>query len=432
MGGKGKRMAPAFDAKTYRTLLLFGFAMFIQATAYLSIVGVLPALKVAWGLPPQRAVLLVAAFGVTLAISAPVLQMLVGHWARRTQVLIGFSLLAAGCLGFAAAPGFPALVAARVGMGLGVGLLSPVVSAMATRLAGPRSQGPALALVSMGVSVAFVLGVPLSSWLGNLIGPRWLYLLLAALTAATAAAIALTVRDMAPGERVRPRDAAALLRRRATLSGLAVIFFLAGGVFATFAMIAPILRDEYGLTPRAVSAALFLYGFSGLAGNAVVRRASAVFRSETLLAAAGGVLIALFAAWLILPGSLAVLLPVLAAWPFVGDMLWPSQQRRMVELEAPFRGLALALSSSFMFTGMAFGSALGGRAYAMGGRSAVLGLTIALLSVGLASLGYSRRAARRSVPKPGAGEEPLAQAPASALGRSSGTPVPQAGTSALR
>jgi predicted MFS family arabinose efflux permease len=90
-----------------------------------------------------------------------------------------------------------------------------------------------------------------------------------------------------------------------------------------------------------------------------------------------------------------VLVPVIVAWPFVSDMIWPSQQRRMVELEGPFRGLALALSSSFMFTGMSFGSALGGRAYAAGGRTAVLGITLALLSLGLASLAYSRKAARR-------------------------------------
>ncbi|MEO7424918.1 MAG: MFS transporter [Fibrobacteria bacterium] len=420
-------MDAGFDRKTHRTLMLFGFAMFIQATTYLSIVGVLPALREEWGLAPERAVLLVSAFGITLAVSAPVLQMLVGHWARRTQILIGFSLLFSGCLAFAAAPGFPTLVAARVAMGLGVGLLSPVVSAMATRLAGPRLQGPALALVSMGVSVAFVLGVPLSSWLGNLIGPRWLYVVLAILAAATASAISFTVRDEAPGERVRLRDAAALLGRGATVSGLAVIFFLAGGVFATFAMIVPILRDAYGFTPQVVTAALFLYGFSGLAGNAVVRRASAVFRSETLLAGAAAVLVALFAAWLILPVSLALLLAVIVAWPFVGDMIWPSQQRRMVELEAPFRGLALALSSSFMFTGMSFGSAVGGWAYGMGGRMAVLGLTIGLISLGMAALAYSRWAVRQGAAVIGAMAGAGATAAASGIARPTGIPVQSQG-----
>ena len=388
-------MAADFDRKTYRTLLLFGFAVFVQATTYLSIVGVLPALEAEWHLAPERAVLLVSAFGATFALSAPVLQMAVGHWARRTQVLIGFFLLSAGCLAFAAAPGFAVLVAARVGMGLGVGLLSPVVLAMASRMAGPQLQGPALALVSMGVSIAFVLGVPLSSWLGSLMGPRWLYVLLAVLAAGTASAIAITVRDVAAGERIHLRETVALLGRKETLSGLAVIFFLAGGVFATFAMITPILRNTYGLAPRAISAALFLYGFSGLAGNTVVRKASAVFRSETLLAGAAGILIVLFAAWLLLPASLPVLLAVMAAWPFVGDMIWPSQQRRMVELEARLRGLALALSSSFMFIGMAFGAALGGRAYGAGGRIAVLSVTLALISMGLASLAYSRKAAQQ-------------------------------------
>lgn len=36
-----------------------------------------------------------------------------------------------------------------------------------------------------------------------------------------------------------------------------------------------------------------------------------------------------------------------------------------MELESGFRGLALALSSSFLFSGMAFGSALGGIAFSV-------------------------------------------------------------------
>jgi MFS transporter, DHA1 family, inner membrane transport protein len=401
--GKEPHMAVAFDRKTYRTLLLFGFALFMQATAALSIVGALPSLQAEWGLTPERAAWLVTAFGLTFAASAPLLQMAVGHWPRRTQILIGHAGLAAGALAFAAAGSFAALMAARILMGLGAALLSPVLFAMATRLAGPRLQGPALALVSMGISIATVLGVPLSSWIGAFAGPRWLYALMAVLVAATGLAFGRVVGDRSPGERVSPREAAALLGRRATLSGLAVIFFLTSGVFSTFAMIAPILRDGYGFSPRAVSAGLLLFGLAGLAGNAVVRRASAVFRAETLLAGAGAILIALWAAWLVLPVSAPVLLAVLLAWPFVGDMVWPSQQRRMVELEPSFRGLVLAFSSSFMFTGMAFGSAAGGRAYAAGGRPAVLAASIGFASLALMALAYSRRAAGKA-PGAAAGE----------------------------
>lgn len=399
-------MAAGFDGKTYRTLLLFGFAMFMQTTSALSIVGVLPALQAEWRLTPERAAWLVTAFGLTFAAGAPLLQMAIGHWPRRTQILVGHAVLAVGALAFAAAPGFAALMGARVLMGLGAALLSPVLLAMATRLSGPRLQGPALALVSMGISVATVLGVPLASWIGSVAGPRRLYVLMALLVAGTGLAFARRVGDRSPGERVGPRDVAALLGRKSTLSGLSVIFFLTAAIFSTFAMIAPILRDVYGFSARSVSGGLLLFGLAGLAGNTAVRRASAVFGAGTLLAGSGAALIALWAAWLILPVSAPVLWTVLLAWPFVADMIWPSQQRRMVESEPAYRGLALALSSSFLFTGMATGSAVGGRAYAAGGRAAVLSASIAFASLALAALAYSRRAARKAAPAPAGRETP--------------------------
>jgi DHA1 family inner membrane transport protein len=42
--------------------------------------------------------MLVSAFGATFALTAPLLQMLVGHWIRRTQILVGLSVMASARL----------------------------------------------------------------------------------------------------------------------------------------------------------------------------------------------------------------------------------------------------------------------------------------------------------------------------------------------
>jgi predicted MFS family arabinose efflux permease len=390
----GREMENRIDTKTSRMLVLFSFAMFVQTTTALSVIGVLPALTAEWGVPPERGALLVTAFGATFALSAPVLQMLVGHWVRRTQILIGLSVMTAGAVAFSLAPAYGALFAARVVMGLGAALLSPVLLALATRMVAPRQQGAALAVVSMGISIATVIGVPMSSWLASHAGPRALYGAIALLLASTAAAIALFTRDASQGERVSARQAWALLRRPATIGGLLVIFLITSGLFSTYAMITPILRDAYGAGPRAISAALFLYGVSGLMGNFFVRSASARWSAEALLRGAMIVLMAIFASLLALPVSLPILLIGMVAWPFVADIVWPSQQRRMVELEPAFRGIALALSSSFLFLGMGFGSAVGGAAYAAHGLGATLAASIILIGLGLGALAFSMRAAR--------------------------------------
>jgi predicted MFS family arabinose efflux permease len=377
---------------TYRSLLLFSFALFVQATAALSVIGALGAIAGEWHISATQSALLITAFGTTFAVSAPLLQMLLGHWVRRTQILTGISVLALGAIGFALAPNYSVLFATRILMGLGAALLSPVLLALGSSLVKQKQQGGALALVSMGISIATVVGVPASAWLTAHFGPRWLFGILALAMIATGVLIALFIPDRSRGERVSIRQAAALLGRRATLSGLSVIFFLTAGVFSTYTMITPIMHDRYGAGPGVISGALLLYGLSGLVGNFFVRRAASSWSAETLLRGAMLAQVGIFTALLALPVSLAVLLVAMAAWPFVGDIIWPSQQRRLVELEPGFRGLALALSSSFLFSGMALGSALGGVAYAHYGLPMVLILSILLVSIALGALAYSMRA----------------------------------------
>lgn len=376
-------------------LILFSFAMFAQTTAALSVIGSLTPIAREWGVSASATALLVTAFGATFALSAPVLQMLVGYWVRRTQILAGLSMMALGAVLFALAPSYPVLFAARVLMGLGAALLSPVLLALGSSLVDAGKQGAALATVSMGISIATVVGVPASAWLAGHLGPRALFGLLALVLGGTAALVAVYVRDRSRGERVSPAQALRLLRTPSTLSGLFVVFFITAGIFATYTMITPILHDVYGIGARLISLALLVYGISGLTGNLFVRRASSLWSAETLLRGSMLTLIVLFAALLLLPRSTALLLAALVAWPFVSDMVWPSQQRRMIQLEPDFRGLALALSSSFLFSGMAFGSALGGMAYAARGFAAVLCASILLFAAGLGALAFSVRARAR-------------------------------------
>jgi MFS family permease len=97
--------------------------------------------------------------------------MLVGHLLRRTQILVGLSVMAFGTISFVVAPNYPSLFVTRIVAGLGAALISPVLSALGSTLVPPSQQGRALAIVVMGVSIATVVGVPASAWIAGHIGP---------------------------------------------------------------------------------------------------------------------------------------------------------------------------------------------------------------------------------------------------------------------
>jgi predicted MFS family arabinose efflux permease len=380
------------DKATTRSLFVLSLAFFIQATTALSVVGGFTAISTEWHLSPTEIAMLVTAFGVTFAVGAPIFQILIGHWVRRSQILVGLGIMASGAVIFALAPSYTLLFIGRVVMGLGAALISPVLSALGSSLVKPHQAGAALAVVLMGYSIASVIGVPTSAWISLHFGARWLYGTLAIGILLTGILIGVLVRDRSPGEKVNSTQLLQLLQRPATIGALFVIFFITSGIFATYTMLTPIMKDRYGSSTEMVSWALLIFGVSGFIGNVFVRQASIKWSAETLLKASTVILVAIYATLLVLPISLTLLLAALVVWPFVADIIWPSQQRRIIELEPSFRGLALALSASFMFTGIAIGSALGGVMYTAYGYAAVLILSMVLLSLGFGTLVYSARA----------------------------------------
>jgi DHA1 family inner membrane transport protein len=83
---------------TMLSLRLLSLCFFALGCASLSVVGALQSISSALGLSRAHVALLVPAFAVTFAIGAPVLQVLFGHGRRRTLLLIGLLLMAAGLL----------------------------------------------------------------------------------------------------------------------------------------------------------------------------------------------------------------------------------------------------------------------------------------------------------------------------------------------
>jgi DHA1 family inner membrane transport protein len=252
----------------------------------------------------------------------------------------------------------------------------------------------------MGITVASVVSVPASTWAAAHIGPRWLFASIGFITFITVALIAFFVQNRSPGMRVKLAQFLGLVRRPANITGLSVVFCSMAGSFVTYTMITPILRDRYSAGPHLIAVALLAFGIAGVGGNLIVGRASTSFSAEKLLAMALIVLVSVFTALLILPASILTMLLALTIWPAMVAIILPSQQRRMVELEPQFRGIVLALNSTFLFSGVAAGSFFGGVSYSHFGYKSLLIFSILLTCIGLAALRYSQRAKTLQIMNP--------------------------------
>ncbi|QJD91642.1 MFS transporter [Duganella dendranthematis] len=369
-------------------------AYFVQATGALSVVGSLAAIATEWGLSDAQTALLITVFGVTFALAAPLLQVAFGHLPRRRQVLIGLAVFSSAALAFALAPDYRALLVARVVMGLGAALIGPVLGALAAGLVEPKQQGSAIAMVLLGLSMAGLVGMPLSAWMAQAWGARPLFVAVAAAGLLTVVLIRLAVPAQAGGQAISLTTLGRVLTDPVLLPAYLVVFFIAAGAYTTYAFIAPIIRDVFHGSAHTVSAGMAVLGVAGVLGNLFVVRAARRYSADAMLLAGMGLLALDLVLLLLAPPTLALLFGVLLLWAFATDIVWPSQQRRIVELSAALRGVALAVTASFVFAGIAFGSALAGLLYARYGYHANLLGSLALLLLAAAFLALSARRAQ--------------------------------------
>lgn len=383
-------------------LALGGFG--IGATEF-AVMGLLP--EIAGDLLPAltarsqdaalgRASLLISAYALGVVVGAPTIAAAAARYARR-PVLIWLSIAFTTLTALTAfAPTFETAVAARLLAGLPHGAYFGIAGLAAADMMGPGSRGRGAASVLLGLSVSNIVGVPLITAAGQQFGWRVAFLLIAAIFAATAVAIALTLPASAgrPGGSIRT-ELRALRSGRLWLGvGIGAIGF--GGFFAVYSYLSPMVTELAGLGSGAVPWALATVGLGMTIGNIVGGRLADRNPLGTLgaLMPVFAVLLAVFA---LTAQSPAVLFVGCFLFGFITSTMAPSVQVRLMDVASEAQTLAAALNHSALNIGNSLGAALGGAVVAAGlGLRAPIWVGVLLSVLGFAIVLWSRAADRRA------------------------------------
>ena len=380
----------------HATLGLWSLALayFAMGTSSIAVVGLVNNMAADLHVSKPDIAVLITVFAITFALAAPLLQVAAGSLPRRTLLLAGLSVMGTGCLLSALAPTYAGVVAARVLMALGAAAVGPVASGLGAGLVPPERQGHALALVFSGMTLASVLGLPLTSWLGAMWGWRSMFLSLAVLSAL----IALTITALVDDRRAAPRMSLAsfgqVFRQPAAAWAVAMSVCHMSAQFALFALVAPFLQDRYGVTPAYLSLALLVGGLCGVAGNLLAGRlGDRLGAARSLQLSVTGMAIA-SAALLLLPGLPALGIAAYGFWSMSGMSFYAPQQKRLIGLAPELRNLLLALNASALYVGMSLGAAAGSWSWIHLGPGSLPAVALVFVACSLASFVLSRRAER--------------------------------------
>ncbi|WP_049623949.1 MFS transporter [Frateuria defendens] len=249
-------------------LFALTLSAFAIGTTEFVIVGLIPTVAADLGIGLPSAGLLVSLYALGVAIGAPVLTALTGRLPRKTLLLSLMALFTVGNLVAWQAPGYEALIAARVLTGLAHGVFFSIGSTIATSLVPKEKAASAIAIMFTGLTVALVTGVPLGTFIGQHLGWRETFLAVSALgVIAFIGSLVFVPNNIAKSAPASLGQQAKVLSQPRLLMVYAKTAIGYGGSFIPFTFLAPILQNVAGFSASAVGWVMLVYGVSVAVGN---------------------------------------------------------------------------------------------------------------------------------------------------------------------
>ncbi|MCG7202271.1 MFS transporter [Streptomyces arenae] len=350
---------PAGTTKLPPVVWLLGAVAFLMGTTELVVAGLLPEISTALGVSVAHAGLLITVFAIGMMLGAPAMAMATLRLPHRSTLITALLVFAAGHIAGALSPTFAIALIGRFAAALGTGTFWAVGAVVATAAAGPAASTRAMGVMIGGVTLANIVGVPLGTAGGQLLGWQGPFWVLAVLSLIATVVIARQLPADKGGSDTSVRaELCSVKHIRLWLVYLAIAL-VQGAVLATYSYVAPLLTERAELPQALVPLAMLGYGAGALAGTTFAGRRGDSRPYVTAIPAAAVTAVMLGAITLWATNSIAavILIVLLGA---AGIMTNPILVGEVVRIAGPGRALPMALATSAFNVGIAAGSWIGG------------------------------------------------------------------------
>ncbi|MET9066659.1 MFS transporter [Streptosporangium sandarakinum] len=367
-------------------LLALAIGAFGIGTTEFVIMGLLPEIAADYGVSIPTAGLLVTGYAVGVVIGAPLMTMLGTRISRKTVLILLMGLFVAGNALSALAPGFGLMLAGRVVASFAHGAFFGIGSVVAADLVAPGKKAGAIATMFTGLTVANIVGVPLGTFIGQAVGWRTTFAIVAVLGVAGLLGIAALVPAMPRPRGARLRGELTAFRNPQVLLAMAMTVLGFGGVFAAITYIAPMMTRVAGYSDSAITWLLVLFGIGMFLGNLIGGRYADRALMPMLYATLGGLAVVLALFTVTAHSKILAAISILLVGA-LGFATVPPLQKRVLDQAHGAPTLASAVNIGAFNLGNALAAWLGGIVIAAGlGYTAPnwVGAVLAAAALGLA------------------------------------------------
>ncbi len=324
----------------------------------MAVPGTLNDISHALGVSVAQAGLLITAGAVLMGLGAPAFATLVANWDRRRLLagsLLWYGVLSSAC---AAAPDYTWLLALRVLAMVAPAVFTPQAAASVGLMVAPEKRGHAITFIFLGWSLASVMGMPLSAWVGGTLGWRWALIGVAAGAFICSWWLWRVMPDGIKPVALSRQGWHQTLHSGPLLMVVGVTLLSSFGQFTLFSYLVPYFAQVLAADTATISLLFLWFGAFGLAGNLGLAKHIDSAGAPTAVMMTLAMMAVSQLVWPLGTTAWAMGL-VLIPWALGCFSSNSAQQARLVNLAPQLAPATVALNTSAMYGGQAMGAALG-------------------------------------------------------------------------
>ena len=336
---------------------------FVVGLSVLLVPGMLSTLAQGVGVSIPIAGQLITVASIVMGLGAPLGAAFTSRFDRRHLLTATMVLFVVGHLACALAPNYAALMIARALTVIGAALFTPQAAATVALLVTAERRASNVAAIFIGWSVASVVAMPAINLVATQYGWRTPFFL----ASACAVIAALMVWRVVPaGLRVPPlawRSWIVVAEHPVLPSILAITLINMAAQFIVFSYMVPIMDKALGASSTLIAIAFFAYGVTGVLGNALTVKWLPRLGAAQLILAFQSMLVVSLVMWGIAlqlsSAAMALVILAMLLWGLCGFACNSTQQGRLLVAAPELASATIALNTSFLYIGQAFGTLLG-------------------------------------------------------------------------
>ncbi|WP_307557193.1 MFS transporter [Paenibacillus sp. V4I7] len=339
---------------------MLALAVFLIGTIEYIITGIIQMVAIDLTVSTSVAGLLVTSFALSAAIGAPIVIALTINFDRKKILLAMLAVFICSNFMTFFSSSYGMVLFTRVLQGVSGGIVTVVAMAVATRLVEKEKRGNAIGIILMGLSSSLVFGVPIGTFLSDILGWRSLFIYIGLLTLIPLIVVYRNVPILKEQEPVAIGIQLSILKDKRIVTAVVITLLYIGGYSTIFTYLTPFLQASSDLAMVEISGILFLAGICSFIGSRVggltADKKGPKFTIYTGLSLQ--VVILLFLT--IVGGYLVGLIAVILVWMGATWGTSSAQQLYLVTLVPKSPDIALSINTSFIQLGFALGSGIGG------------------------------------------------------------------------